>query len=102
MTLKRYIYDNVKMGGQVFTDDNMRYRRMQPAYHHKSVTHSHGEYVNGDVHTNSIESFWAIVKRGYIGVYHYWSPKHLQRFVDEFVFRYNIRIHLTFLYALLI
>ena len=44
-----------------------------------------------ETHTNSIKSLWAIVKRGYVGIYHYWSPKHLQRFISEYTFRYNVR-----------
>jgi len=97
MTLKGYIYDNVKMGSAVMTDDNMGYRRMQPAYKHEAVKHGQGEYVKDTCHTNSIESFWSTFKRGYIGVYHYMSPKHLQRFVNEFVFRYNNRDSNVFL-----
>ena len=49
------------------------------------------EYVNGQAHTNGIESFWAMLKRGYVGTYHRMSPKHLHRYVDEFSGRHNIR-----------
>ena len=55
----------------------------------KRVNHSGGKYVIGDVHTNSIESFWSLFKRGYIGIYHYMSQKHMQRYIDEFVARLN-------------
>ena len=55
------------------------------------VQHSKGEYARGRVSTNSIESFWATLKRGYHGVYHKMSPKHLHRYVDEFAGRHNIR-----------
>lgn len=47
------------------------------------------EYVNGKVFTNTIEDFWSTLKRGILGIYHFWSKKHLQKYVDEFVFRYN-------------
>ena len=92
ITLHNYIFKNIKFGSEIMTDDNMAYRSINPCYKHKSVTHSIGEYVSGSVHTNSnIENFWSIFKRGYIGIYHYMSKKHLQRFVNEFVFRYNNR-----------
>lgn len=57
----------------------------------ESVNHSVKEYVNGQAHTNGIESFWVLLKRGYYGTYHKMSPKHLHRYVDEFSGRPNIR-----------
>jgi hypothetical protein len=56
---------------------------------HESINHGNGEYVRDDVTTNSIESVFAVMKRGLIGVYHHASPKHLGRYVDEFAFRLN-------------
>ncbi len=91
MTLKGYIYDNVAFGSMVMTDDSMVYRKINPCYNHKSVSHSMKEYVNGICHTNNIENFWSLFKRGYIGIYHYMSKKHLQKYVNEYVFRYNYR-----------
>jgi hypothetical protein len=61
-------------------------------YNHSKVDHSKGQYVDGDCYTNTIEGFWSLLKRGYIGIYHYMSKKHLQKYVDEFVFRYNTRM----------
>jgi hypothetical protein len=58
-------------------------------FKHESVNHSAGEYKRGAAHTNSIESVWAVLKRGLHGVYHHASPKHLARYVDEFAFRLN-------------
>ena len=56
---------------------------------HETINHSPGEYVRGDVTTNGIESVFAVLKRGLVGVYHHASPKHLDRYVDEFAFRLN-------------
>ena len=58
---------------------------------HETVKHSVSEYVNGMAHTNGIESFWALLKRGYHGTYHHMSDKHLQRYVNEFAGRHNDR-----------
>ena len=60
-------------------------------YQHHTVKHSVSEYVNGQAHTNGIESFWAMLKRGYNGVYHKMSVKHLNRYVNEFTGRHNVR-----------
>ena len=58
---------------------------------HHSVNHSIGEYVRGDVHTNTIEGYFSIMKRGIVGVYHHVSPQHLKRYLAEYDFRYNER-----------
>ncbi len=58
-------------------------------YTHLTVRHSAGEYVNGKACTNGIESFWALLKRGYYGTHHWWSKKHLNRYVSEFAYRQN-------------
>ena len=55
------------------------------------MKHSAREYVDGEAHTNGIESHWALLKRGYIGTYHHMSGKHLQRYVNEFAGRHNAR-----------
>jgi transposase-like protein len=72
----------------LFTDEHSSYRGMEQ-YFHAVVNHSAKEFVNGMAHTNSIESVWAVLKRGFYGVYHSFSTKHLQRYVDEFTFRLN-------------
>ena len=59
------------------------------AYNHFTVNHSVGEYVRKQAHTNGIESFWALLKRGHYGVYHYMSAKHLHRYINEFANRHN-------------
>ncbi len=60
-------------------------------YCHKSIQHNLKIYVQGDVHTNTIENFWSVLKRGLYGIYHYTSKKHLDRYLDEFCARYNTR-----------
>ena len=86
-TLHPIIKSNIMAGSTIYTDDNPSYTG---AYRrHKVVNHSAKEYVNGMAHTNSIESVWALLKRGYNGTYHNWSMKHCQRYVNEFVFRLN-------------
>ena len=75
-------------GPKVYTDGAPAYRGIS---NHDWVEHGVGEYVRGQVHTNGIESFWSMLKRGYVGIYHKMSPKHLDRYVAEFVGRHNIR-----------
>ena len=86
-TLHPIIRENVRAGSTIYTDDNSSYTG---AYRrHKVVNHSAKEYVNGMAHTNGIESVWAVLKRGYNGVYHSWSIKHCRRYINEFSFRLN-------------
>tara|TARA_R110002049_G_scaffold115952_1_gene268216 strand:+ start:362 stop:1297 length:936 start_codon:yes stop_codon:yes gene_type:complete len=92
-TLTSFVAANVPAGSTVITDDFSAYRGLsKDGYIHHTVNHSAGEYVRHYcLHTNGIESFWALLKRGYYGVYHYMSPKHLHRYVNEFSFRQNTR-----------
>ena len=89
--LEGFIQDRVEPGSTVYTDDHGGYNRLWLDFEHSSVRHSVREYVKGQAHTNGIESFWALLKRGYYGTYHCMSEKHLQRYVDEFSGRHNIR-----------
>ena len=89
-TLMRAIRGNIEKGSTVYTDTAQPYRGLW-GYIHDSVNHGAKEYVRGEVYTNGIESFWAIIKRGYKGVYHKWSKKHLQRYIQEYVGRFNMR-----------
>ncbi len=89
-TLQGFIRDNVKSGAVVYTDDATTYNDMA-GFHHESVKHSVSEYVRGQAHTQGIESFWSTLKRAYKGTFHQISPKHLQRYVQEFAGRHNIR-----------
>ena len=89
-TLTNAIRKNVELGANLYTDRYKAYKGLKQDYNHQQVKHSVGEYVNGMVHTNGIESFWAVLKRGYYGIYHYMSPKHLERYVNEFAGRFNM------------
>ena len=90
-TAQKFIRLNVAQGSAVHTDDFRAYDNLVSFYPHSVVNHNAGQYVLGNVHTNTIESFWALFKRGYHGVYHWMSRKHMQRYVDEFAFRWNVR-----------
>jgi transposase-like protein len=90
-TVESKILNQVAPGSQVITDDFWGYSRVSKNFTHRIINHGRREYVNGDIHTNTIESFWALFKRGYHGIYHFMSKKHLQRYVDEFTFRFNRR-----------
>ncbi|MDP3989087.1 MAG: IS1595 family transposase [bacterium] len=90
-TLEKEIVEHIKIGTQLYTDELLSYSKIGTLYPHETVKHGHGEYVRDNVHSNSIESFWALFKRGYYGTYHTMSKKHLQRYVDEFVYRFNSR-----------
>ena len=88
-TLQGFVADHAVQGATVYTDDHKSYRGLP--FEHETVKHSVSEYVNGQAHTNGIESFWALFKRGYHGTYHQMSRKHLQRYVNEFTGRHAAR-----------
>ena len=88
-TLMASITAAVVPGGQIMTDDHRSYLGLRRFYEHRVVNHSAKQYVDGMAHTNGIESVWAVLKRGFVGTYHHFSTKHLQRYVDEFAFRLN-------------
>ena len=90
-TLETVIADNVDSTATLYTDQHGGYQKMGRMYDHHIVNHSVREFVKGAVYTNGIESFWAILKRGYYGIYHSWSVKHLQRYVNEFAIRANMK-----------
>ena len=81
----------VKMGSRVMTDKAKVFELFQEGYTHESVDHRAKEYVRGPVHTNTIEAFWAALKRGINGTHIWVSAKHLQKYLWEFEFRHNLR-----------
>lgn len=89
-TLSAFVEQHTSHGATVVTDTHGGYVGLESAgFTHIRVNHSAGEYVRDMAHTNGIESFWSLLKRGYIGIYHYMSTKHLHRYVNEFSFRHN-------------
>lgn len=86
------IIEHVIPGSRVATDEAKAFSRLsEEGFRHGTVNHSAKEYVSGDVHTNSIENFWSILKRGIRGCHIWVSPQHLPKYLGEFEFRYNLR-----------
>jgi transposase-like protein len=84
------IHDNVEVGSTLFTDEASGYLGLDGLFfRHQTVNHMAGVYSEGGATTNSVESVWALLKRGVYGVYHKVSKKHLGKYVDEFTFRLN-------------
>ena len=91
-TLVPIIEHHVAPGATVYTDEHAGYHALRRGgFSHGTVKHSKGEYVKGDVHTNSIESVWALLQRQIVGIHHWVSPKHLDAYVSEMTFRFNRR-----------
>ena len=88
-TLQGFVIERTDPDATVYTDDAKAYKGLP--FKHESVNHSAGEYVKDNAHTNGIESFWATMRRAHTGVYHQFSPKHLDRYVCEFAGRHNQR-----------
>jgi transposase-like protein len=91
-TIVPLIEKHVKKGSTMLTDEWYAYGQLHlKGYEHKSVQHNLKIYVVGDTHTNTIENFWSVLKRGLYGIYHYTSKKHIDRYLAEFSARYNTR-----------
>ncbi|MCY3553758.1 MAG: IS1595 family transposase [Gemmatimonadetes bacterium] len=90
LTLHTIIEARVEPDSTIYTDGHKGYTGLRD-YKHRTVDHSVGEYVNDMVHVNGVESFWALLKRAYIGTFHHFSVKHLRRYVDEFATRQSRR-----------
>jgi len=89
-TLQNAILENVKQGSIVYTDEWVGYDGLNQNYLHGVISHA-TDYVNGRIHTNGIENFWSLLKRGLKGTYVAVEPFHLDRYIDEQAFRYNNR-----------
>ena len=97
VTLKPIIVDAIAKNSHFRTDESGVYWEVGEQFgSHRTVVHSIGEYVRGDAHTNTIEGYFSIFKRGIYGVYHHVSQTHLKRYLGEFDFRYNYRTALGF------
>jgi len=90
----KFIESHVPEGSTIYSDESRIYHGLYKKYTHGSVSHSIGNYVTGDVHSNTIENFWSVLKRGIYGVYHHVSNKHTARYLDEYAGRFNTR-HLS-------
>lgn len=90
-TLQQFVIENVAEGTTVNTDEALAYSKLKESYDHATVNHSMKQFVSGQTHTNTIESFWSTLKKGYNGTYHHFSPKHTQRYLNEFASRHSSR-----------
>ena len=92
-TLVPIIIENVAKGTNIMTDEHGAYYYLgNNDYKHEVVNHTQGQYVKGHIHTQNIENFWSLLKRGIYGIYHQVSPKHLHRYCNEYAFRFNSRV----------
>jgi transposase-like protein len=89
-----FLVKNVHQGSNLMTDEHAVYGTMERLYNHQTIKHMLKEYVRGEVHTNTIENFWSVLKRGIYGTYHFISTKHVQNYLEEYAFRFNSR-HIT-------
>jgi len=97
------ILEWVEEGSRIHTDKGKSFGDLDVhGYQHESVDHSKGEYVRGQVHTNTIEGFWGALKRGINGTYVWVSAKHLQKYLWEFEFRHNLRREPWLMFELLL
>lgn len=93
-SIQPFIKSFVEKDTVLISDEWHGYRGLENTYDHHVVDHAKKQYVdfdNPEIHSNSIEGFWGIMKRGYNGIYNWWSRKHMQNYVDEFAFRFNLR-----------
>ncbi len=103
VTVAREIINVVSVGARVATDEAKAFSNLREyGYAHGTVNHAAKEYVRGDVHTNTIEGFWAILKRGVAGAHIWVSQKHLPKYLGEFEYRFNLRKQPALMFDLLL
>lgn len=90
-TIQPVMRTHVAIGATINTDEHFGYKGLSKSYEHQTVKHKSGQYVKGTAHTNGIENFWSLLKRGINGIYHQVSPKHLHRYCNEYAYRFNNR-----------
>lgn len=91
-TVLPVLQENVEKGTITYTDEsNIYYTLKALGFDHKVIKHRKGEYVLDQIHINTLEGFWSLVKRGFYGIYHYVSKKHMQKYLNSYAFRYNYR-----------
>lgn len=92
-TVRKFLHETTQpQAHTIYTDDSKIYEGIIPkGVEHESVIHSKHEYVRADVHTNTVESVWSLLKRSIVGSYHQLSTKHLPRYLDEMAFKFNNR-----------
>lgn len=93
-TVRQALFGQLDIDAQLRTDSSVVYRKIMPDGQHEFIDHSKGEYVRGDAHTNTLEGFFSVFKRGLIGIYQHIDEKHIDRYLAEFDFRYNNRAKL--------
>ncbi len=92
-TVAPIVRDNIDRESLLLTDESRLYWNLGTEfYQHGAIEHGKGEYVRGDVHTNTVEGFFSIFKRGFKGIYQHCGEKHLHRYLAEYDFRYNNRV----------
>ena len=104
MTLMPLVRRFIKPGSTIYSDEWKAYNQLYKYYNHEKVFHASGQYINGEATTNAVENAWSHLKRSIIGIYHFVSRKHLQKYVDEFTYRLNVRkvsVQEQFYYVLL-
>jgi hypothetical protein len=89
--LDGFVHQTVSPNVSLTTDEHPAYGKLNKLYAHQIVRHCEGEYVRGEVHTNSVENFWSLLKRSVMGTYHNVSKKYLPLCLNEFTFRFNNR-----------